>query len=262
MNIDIIFENQDLLAINKPSGLVVNRSVTNKEETLQDRLNEYFDLKADDLGIGDRAGIVHRLDKETSGVMLVAKNNQSFEYLQEQFKNRQVQKEYIALVHGLLVGERVVVKNKIARVGKFGKFGVVDKRSEGRESETEILRNENFSFGNTKFIEIVELGAFNKPRQKYLEKNATQYTLIQAFPKTGRTHQIRVHLKSIGHPIVGDTIYLPNKLLKFDLLWCPRLFLHAAKIAFLDSQTKKRVEVTVEMPADLEEALLSLTASQ
>src|SRR3989339_914272 len=95
----VIFEDEQILVVDKPAGLVVNRSQTNEGETLQDQLCEYFQL-GDDLGIGDRAGIVHRLDRETSGVLVVAKTQRAFEILQSQFKDRSVKKEYTTLVHG------------------------------------------------------------------------------------------------------------------------------------------------------------------
>ena len=121
MKLQIIFEDSEILVLNKPAGLVVNRSQTIKEETLQDLLSEYFNL-GPSLGIGDRAGIVHRLDRETSGLLLVAKTQKSFENLQDQFKERKVEKEYVALVHGHIKDEKVEIKNKIVRIGKFGKF--------------------------------------------------------------------------------------------------------------------------------------------
>ena len=100
---------------------------------------------------------------------------------------------------------------------------------------------------------------FNKVRHRYLEKQAILYGKLLVTPKTGRTHQIRVHLKSIGHPIVSDSIYTPGKLLKFDLSWCPRLFLHAGSLSFLDPKTKKVLNFKVDLPLDLQCALERLT---
>ena len=105
------------------------------------------------------------------------------------------------------------------------------------------------------------LEGMTKSRINYLEKHATFYTLLKVFPKTGRTHQIRVHLKSIGHPIVSDLIYCPRKLIKFDLLWCPRLFLHAAFLAFRHPKTKKEIAFTLDLPKDLKNAMIFLASS-
>src|SRR3989344_2586017 len=125
----IIFEDEEILVVNKKAQVVVNKSQTFQEETLQDELGEYFGLKDGDLGIGERAGIVHRLDRETSGLILVAKTQKTFENLQAQFKNREVEKEYTALVHGHLREQAGIIEAKIERIGKFGKFGIADRRS-------------------------------------------------------------------------------------------------------------------------------------
>jgi len=260
MKFNIIFENSQFLVINKPSGLVVNKSQTVKEETLQDQLSKYFGLGRNDLGLGGRAGIVHRLDRETSGLLLVAKTQKSFDFLQNQFKRRQVKKEYIALVHERVVDNRGSISSFIGRVGKFGKFGVVDIREvSGRETETEYKIYRNYKFIEGQFAQILRGQNFSKVRTKYLKQRALFYSLLSVFPKTGRTHQIRVVLKSIGHPIVSDVIYTPSKLLKFDLSWCPRLFLHAAKLSFKDPVVKKSVSFDSALPKDLEGALSLLT---
>ena len=256
---EIIFEDKWILVVDKPSGLVVNRSETNKDGTLQDELSGYFGLRSDDLGIGDRAGIVHRLDRETSGLIVVAKTKGAFENLQAQFKERQVTKEYRALVHGYLK-ESGSVETKIARIGKFGKFGVVDRRSIGREARTDYKVEVGYEMHEDVLIKrIQELGfSLSKARIKYLKNHARDYSLLSVFPKTGRTHQIRVHLKHIGHPVVSDLIYTPAKLIKFDLLWCPRLFLHAKSLEISHPKTKKRLKFESDLPKDLKSAILNL----
>ncbi len=255
---EIVFENTQILVVNKPAGLVVNKSQTMLGETLQDMIAKYLKLKKDDLGIGDRAGIVHRLDRETSGLLLIAKTQKAFEKLQKQFKNRLVTKKYVALVHGVIPEEKITIENAIIRIGKFGKFGIAAKRQIGKEALTEAEVVSVYKFSDTKFNRILDSGEYNKVRQRYLEKNATDYTLLDVFPKTGRTHQIRVHLKSIGHPVVSDSIYAPSKLLKFDLAWCNRLFLHAEAISFKDPGSGKTVEFAVDLPNDLKNAMLFL----
>src|SRR3989304_4955360 len=238
MRFKIIFEDEQILVVDKPAGLVVNRSQTNKGETLQDQLSDYFKL-GHDLGIGDRAGIVHRLDRETSGVLVVAKTQKSFDSLQKQFKERKVKKEYVALVHGLVKGRIGSIAGDVGRIGRFGKFGVVD---EGRESRTDYEVQKYYQhhlLWVRPLLGVELLQALTKSRVRYLQNHAKDYTLLRLFPKTGRTHQVRVHLKSIGHPVVSRTLYAPAKLLKFDKLWCPRLFLHAQKIEFEDLKGKQ-----------------------
>lgn len=258
MKLEIIFENKEILLVNKPAGLIVNRSQTVRVETLQDQIADYLGLYKDDLGVGERAGIVHRLDRETSGLLLVAKTEKSFEKLQEQFKNRKIAKEYVALVHGYIKDEKVEIVNKLIRIGKYGKFGVANNHQGGKDSESLVLKISNLEFKQLKFRNILEKADFNKVRRRYLEKNATHYTLVSVFPKTGRTHQIRVHLKHFGNPVVADTIYAPSKLLSFDSYWCPRLFLHARSIKFVDPFTNKELFFTQEIPSELKLVLKNL----
>lgn len=255
---NIVFENDWFLIINKPAGLVVNNSQTLKEKTLQNELSSYFNLKKGDLGIGERAGIVHRLDKETSGLLLVAKTRKAFLFLQEEFRSRRIKKEYTTLVHGHLKDENKNITGNIGRIGKFGKFGVV---KVGREAVTDIQRLGTHEIGELKFKKLTEDLNLNKQRIRYLKKHATLFSLLSVFPKTGRTHQIRVHLKHIGNPVVSDSIYAPGKLLKFDLLWCPRLFLHAKKLEFGDVKSKKLWEFECDLPEDLKSAMLVLNES-
>lgn len=255
MNIEPIFENEHFLIVNKPAGLVVNRSQTIFEDTLQDWAASFFRLKSGDLGIGDRAGIVHRLDRETSGLLVVAKNQKTFDFLQKQFRDRGVKKEYSALVHFHLKSDTGLLMGNIGRVGKFGKFGVV---TNGRESVTEYEVIKRCEFRSEKFDKLILGLKITKPRLNYYQKQARQYTLLKIRLMTGRTHQIRVHLKNLGHPIVSDKIYAPSKILKFDTLWCPRLFLHAAHIEFLDPKSKKTVGFESGLPNELKNAMLNL----
>lgn len=248
--LNIIFEDRELLVLDKPAGLVVNRSQTIEEETLQDQLAAYFGL-GKSLGIGDRAGIVHRLDRETSGLMVVAKVEKAFINMQAQFKSREVQKEYTALVHGHL-RENVIIDAPIGRIGSFGRFGAV---KDGREALTEV---EVTGLCEINEVYFNDLNNWSKPRLRYLKNHGRHYSLVSAFPKTGRTHQIRVHLKHIAHPVVTDLIYGPSKLLKFDLTWCPRLFLHAKAIEFTHPKTGKRAFFDSDLPKDLKDAMLNL----
>lgn len=260
MNLNIIFENEQFLILDKPSGIVVNKSQTTREETLQDQAAKYFGLKDGDLGIGDRAGIVHRLDKETSGLLLVAKIGKVFDFLQTEFKSREVKKEYIVLVHGALDPISGSINLRIGRIGKFGKFGQVDRRNfSGRETQTDYEVIKRYKFSDTKFEQILQRLALTRSRINYLKRNAYRFSLLKVLPKTGRTHQIRVALKSIGYPVVSDVIYTPSKLLKFDLAFCPRLFLHASFLEFRDPKTHKLLSFKSNLPNDLKTGLSFLT---
>lgn len=257
---EIIYEDRDILVVDKPANLVVNRSKTCKEDTLQDQLSRYFGLRTD-LGIGGRAGIVHRLDRETSGLLIVAKSQEAFDFLQRQFKERKVQKEYVGLVHGFIRDESGEILGQVARVGKFGKFGVVNG---GRAAATQFQVSQRLKFRKDSFYELIQKSVngygINQSRINYLKQHAQDYTLTRLFPKTGRTHQLRVHLKSIGHPVVSDSLYDPAKLLKFDRIWCSRLFLHATRLAFIHPKTQKSLEFSLGLPNDLKGAILYLKA--
>jgi 23S rRNA pseudouridine1911/1915/1917 synthase len=227
----VIFEDESLLVLDKPAGVVVNRAKTTKDETIQDWLEGYLKLK--DRGIGDRAGIVHRLDKETSGVLVVAKTKGVFENLQAQFKARKVKKEYTALVHGKVEIKTGTIEVPVGRLPwNRERFGVLPG---GRAAETKYRVKE------------------------YYKKGGEDFSLLILKPKTGRTHQIRIHLKYLGYPIVSDTFYAGRKRARADRQWCPRVFLHAAKIVFNHPVSKKRVEHTSELPRELSACLRKLS---
>ncbi|HVT00792.1 MAG TPA: RluA family pseudouridine synthase [Patescibacteria group bacterium] len=261
----IIFQDQDVLVINKPFGVVVNNAETVRDEkTIQDwakgsiQALENEDLESEFV---KRGGIVHRLDRETSGVMVLAKNKNSFENLQSQFKERKVEKIYLALVHGHLKEKEGRITGKIGRVGSFGKFGM---NENGRESETNFKVNDFYTINEDKFNDMVSKNEIklNKNQMNYIKSNAWNYTYVTVMPKTGRTHQIRVHMKSLGHPLVSDQIYDPRKLLKLDLLWCPRLFLHARELSFYHPASNERLKFEARLPAELDEYLSFLDNSK
>lgn len=231
--LDRIFEDDDLLVLAKPSGQTVNRAETTVNEiTLQDELENNFGIKKSEEGIGGRAGIVHRLDKETSGIIVVAKTQDSFENLQSQFKARQVEKEYLALVHGKTDPEGEI-HAPIDRHPRWRRrFAVV---AGGRESTTSY-RREKILAGR----EGIE---------------SPLYSYLRVHPLTGRTHQIRVHFSHIQHPVVSDPLYLSDKRLKSDREFCPRLFLHAASLAFTHPTSGARLRFEAELPEDLERVL-------
>ena len=250
MELKVIFEDDSLLVIDKPAGLVVDKSETQKGETLEDWLTQKYDSLVYHTKL-DRMGIVHRLDKDTSGVIVVAKTRQSLENLQNQFKERKTKKEYLALVHGLVekggIVEGGIERNPLKRekfmVGEGGKEAVTEYSPEGK-----------FQIPNNKFQII--FNDFNKIQMRKLERmKYNEFSLLSCHPLTGRTHQIRVHLKYIGHPIVCDEKYVGRKMYRLDRRWCPRMFLHAKSLGFYHPGSKEWVEFESELPEDLREVL-------
>lgn len=221
----IIYQDKQILVINKPAGMVANRAESVKTETVQDWVEGVVPLpKNVDEIFKSRSGLAHRLDKDTSGVMLIAKTPEALMELMRQFKDREVEKTYLALVHGKLDPKEGNITLPLGRMqGGRHKFGV---DLSGKVSKTSYK----------------------------VKKHYQGYSLVELYPKTGRTHQIRVVLKHLGHPIVGDTKYVGRKRAKTDSLWCKRQFLHAAKITFAHPKTKKRVTFEAELAEDLKTA--------
>jgi len=221
MNPEIIFEDANLLVLNKPAGFIVNEaSTTTTQPVVQTWLKENFDYEI----VKDeeyRSGIVHRLDKETSGILLIAKDKETFTKLQAAFKERRIEKTYLALVHGRVPDEEGEINAPVGRLPwRRDRFGVLPG---GREA-------------TTKYKVI-----------KRITKDGSDYTLLELKPKTGRTHQIRIHLKHLGFPIVADDFYAGRKTARHDRTWCPRLFLHAQSISFEHPLTGKKVEFKAEL---------------
>lgn len=235
--VSVIFEDKDLVIVDKPSGLVVNRAESVKEKTLQDWMesgkSEIFKKKRreGEEEFFSRSGLVHRLDKETSGVIVLAKNKASFDDLKAQFKKRKVEKEYLALVHGRLSPRQGNVRLPLKRNPKRRRQFMV--RLRGREALTDYQV------------------------QAYYLKEGESFSLVKVRPKTGRTHQIRVHFKHLNHPLVSDPLY-QGKSLKRDLVWCPRLFLHAKSLVFSHPKKGKRMEISSSLPSDLKKTLKKL----
>lgn len=238
-SLKILFENNDYLVIEKPAGITVNRSdTTSNETTLQDLIEKENKInKSDpDQEFLDRGGIVHRLDKETSGGLIIAKNSKAFRELQRQFKERIVEKSYLALSHGEIKPESGEINVPVGRLPWNRKrFGVL---AGGREALT------------------------NYEVQNYFKFERETLTLVRLFPKTGRTHQIRVHLKHINHPIFSDPLYGGRKVSNSDRKILPRVFLHAEAISFLDPKTGEKVMYKSELSDDLKRFLKLISSSK
>lgn len=231
MNLPILFENDAFLAINKPPGIVVNRAESVKGETVQDwaekQVTNLQSNKVTNEDFFNRAGIVHRIDKETSGILLIAKTPRAFVELQRQFKERVIKKTYLAIVHGELKPEEGVVRAPVGRLPwNKERFGIVPG---GKDSVT------NYT--------VIRFGI--------AKQNEEKITFVELHPETGRTHQIRVHMKYINHPIVGDYLYAGRKTSRDDREWAPRVMLHAWKLVCLDPITASPIEIVAQIPDDM-----------
>ena len=243
INPKIIFEDDFVLVVEKPAGLVVNRADSVRTQTLQDWMERRLPAASsqqpeNDKEFLNRSGLVHRLDKKTSGLMVLAKTAQAFETLQAQFKQRTVIKKYLTLVHGKVVPLEGNIKGPIKRnpANPF-RFAVI---IGGRPAET-----------NYKILDYYENSKEKDPGRKY-------YSLVEIGLKTGRTHQIRVHFSHLKYPVVADDIYCGRKTFRRDLQWCSRLFLHAFYLEFTHPESGTRIKFKSELPKDLIEALSKL----
>lgn len=232
-NPKVVFEDSNFLVLDKPSGWIVNDTNTaSGQPTIQEWLRRNFQFSIFEFR-EFRNGIVHRLDKETSGLLLVAKTAEYFKGLQDLFRERKVKKRYVALVHGQLESREGVIEVQVGRLPwNRRRFGVL---TGGRDSKTSY-----------KLLEIYK-------------KDNDFYSLVSFFPETGRTHQIRIHARHIGHAMVGDSFYAGRKTSRKDRVWCPRVFLHAAEIAFFDPAAKKEFSFVSALPDELQNALAGLT---
>lgn len=278
MKLEILFEDKDLVVINKPAGLVVNKADSVTQDTVQSwffdnfiKSHQFADnhltLLPDDFDMeygtaeeifASRQGIVHRLDKNTSGVLLLAKNPGALVNLLYQFKQRKTTKKYLCLLHGKLGVEKDKIILPIGRSkADPTKFTVIES---GRISETDYQVKDFFAqlnidrLGNTFDDEIMSLQEFKKRAKIY-----QGFSLVECWPKTGRTHQIRVHMSAIQHPLVGDSKYVGKKRSKLDSLWCKRHFLHASLLEFVHPRSKENMKVEAPLSEDLKKVLKVLS---
>lgn len=239
MDIPILFEDDALLVVNKPPGVVVNRAQSVKGETVQDWMEmthpsvfaDRVSEERDDFV--SRSGVVHRLDKETSGCLILAKTPESFLALQKQFADRVVKKTYRALVHGKPEPAEGQIEAPVGRLPwNRERFGILPG---GKPSITRYT---------------VVGGPYEDPgggRKREGEK----LWLVECYPQTGRTHQIRVHLQYINHPIVADYLYAGRKTARADRTWAPRVLLHAMHIEFTHPLTGQTIAVDAPLFDDM-----------
>lgn len=229
--VKIIFEDDNFIAVNKPAGILTHG--VNGIETAGDLsvARELVGLYPEIRGVGDdpnRPGIVHRLDKDTSGVLLLARNQEFFNYLKNLFQIHQIKKIYLVLVYGKVNGKR----------------GIIDKPISIKSSTVRRTIHKG---------KMVKEAVTEYEVARVFKKGDDYFTLLKVIPRTGRTHQIRVHLASIGHPVVGDNIYGKKKN-KFDI---KRQFLHAESLEF-SLADGKRIKIEADLPEDLKDVILDL----
>ncbi len=223
ISLSVLYEDDEMAVVDKPAGMVVHPAFGHDEGTLVNAVLHRWPETAQ-FGQTDRAGIVHRLDKETSGVILIAKTAAALESLRAQFQARTVHKRYVALVDGAPPTPEGVIDAPIGRDVRQRKRMAVT--HDGREAETEYRLLEEFA----------------------------EYSLLEVFPRTGRTHQIRVHLAFVGIPVVGDTVYGRRK----QGIKMKRHFLHAASITFEQPRTGEPITIEAPLPGPLQDVLAKL----
>ncbi len=236
MKIDIVYEDKNIMVLNKPAGIITHpKNIDDIQDSVTGWLTEkYPNIK----NVGEpfvasgkevpRAGVVHRLDKDTSGLLIVAKNDNAFFYLKRLFQERKIKKHYLALAHGKPKESRGVISSPIGRIGLKRTTKIIgNKLIDKKEAETEYKTVKNFN----------------------------DFVLVELLPKTGRTHQLRVHLSSISCPIAGDPVYGFKKLKPPSGL--NRLFLHAYKLEFTAPDSKK-LTLEADLPEDLQKVVNEL----
>ncbi|XKT75340.1 MAG: RluA family pseudouridine synthase [Patescibacteria group bacterium UBA2103] len=233
MNLEIIYEDNDVVVVNKPAGILVHADGHSPEETVSDWMEKTY---PESKNVGEpmtlkdgkeitRPGVVHRLDKDTSGVLILAKTDAAHAYLKEQFQNRDVQKEYAAFVYGNPKQKKGVIEAPIGRSAQNFKMWSAQRGARGnlREAITEYE----------------------------VERGTDEFALLKLFPKTGRTHQLRVHMKYLNYPILCDKLYAPKRECALGF---KRMALHAKKLTLIlpSGETK---EFEAKLPEDFETAI-------
>ncbi len=228
--LDIVFENDDVMVVNKPAGLLVHANSDNEiKPTLAEMAVKHFP-KMKNVGENPlRPGIVHRLDKDVSGLMVIAKTQEAFESLKAQFASHETEKHYVALAYGRILRPHDIITLKISRSKKRGRMVARPESQEGKEAITEYI-------------------------VKQLFKTAT---LLDIRTHTGRTHQIRTHFFALNHPLVGDELYKKSRMRHIRHIPLGRVFLHAAKLGFKLPDGRPMM-FEAPLPPELEMALVAM----
>lgn len=230
--LDIVYEDDDILVVNKPPGIAVHPAAGRTKTTLVDAILEHDPV----IGrVGEdklRPGIVHRIDSDTSGILVVAKNQRIFKWLKTKFASREVEKKYLAIVKGRIKSPKGTLTGQLGRVG--GKFKLI---------EVEKLRPHEKLPEKTRYAET----------EFRVLKRFRDATLVLLMPKTGRTHQLRVQLSALGYPILGDKLYASKETARL----APRQMLHALSLT-VSMPKGKRISLEAEPPEDFQETLREL----
>lgn len=223
IDLDVVYEDEYLLIINKPSGLVVHPGSGNKNNTLVNGLM-YYTKHLSDIGGEARPGIVHRIDKDTSGLLLIAKDNNTHALLSKMFSKKEIKRKYIALIKGVFPNQSATIDAPIGR-----------------------------DINNRKQMTVTDQNSKNAVTHFIVLKRYQNFTLIELLLETGRTHQIRVHLKYIGYPIYNDPVYAEKKATPFGQ------FLHSSEVEFIHPITNKKILISCELPQEFKNFIDQLT---
>jgi len=243
MKIKILYEDSNLLAIDKPSGILVHPDENSKEKTILDIFQKKY----------PKLEIIHRLDRETSGVLLIAKNAKAHEFLKKQFMARTVKKIYHAIVSGYVKNDRGIINKPIGRSPRDFRRHLAGRGARGtiREAVTEYKVLKRFETAMLHKISSRSSHKNGSHTDKKFHEAPQKFTYLEVYPKTGRTHQIRVHMKFLNHPVACDSLYNPDKP-------CPvgisRLALHAKSIEFKNLKGKT-VTVESSLPPEFKKML-------
>ncbi len=270
----ILLETKEYIIINKPAGLIVHADGKTKEPTVVDWVCEHFPgvkevgepLKLSTGVTINRPGIVHRLDRDTSGVMIVAKTQTMFEFLKEKFQTRDMHKTYHAFTYGQIKEDEGTIDRPISRAKNDFRLWSAQRggRGEAREAVTDFKVLARGAAIETDFPTDIggkEVASAKKSLKKEADSKENKvyepYSFVEVMPQTGRTHQIRVHMKAINHPLVADHLYAPKRKPLFGF---KRVALHAYKLEFSDPKGKK-VKAVAPYPDDFSHALAEIKFS-
>ena len=227
LHLDVVYEDEDVIVINKPKGMIVHPTSGSQKDTLVNGLLYHCKDLSGINGVM-RPGIVHRIDKDTTGLLIVAKNDKAHESLANQLKDKSVSRKYYALVHGVIAHDFGTIDAPIGRDPK------------DRQKMCVIAKNSKHAVTHFKVIERFK-----------------EYTLVECSLETGRTHQIRVHMQYIGHPVVGDPKYSYRKTMS-----CNGQLLHAHELTFVHPSTQEKMVVEAKLPLQFEEILNDLRSRE